>query len=172
MNMDILAENRFLLTKDLFLEGIRRVDQESYGKFAKKIAAALAAVWLAMAAATLWTGGSLAFAVTEGLVAALAAVWVCVLLPRSRAKRAFKALENRYGTDMERVVRFYPDRLEVETAETQTVIPRDQLRQLLRSKRLLVLLTAEKKGVLLKRDSFTLGDETAIENYIRKENIS
>ena len=166
MNMDILAENRFLLTKDLFLEGIRRVDQESYGKFAKKIAAALAAVWLAMAAATLWTGGSLAFAVTEGLVAALAAVWVCVLLPRSRAKRAFKALENRYGTDMERVVRFYPDRLEVETAETQTVIPRDQLRQLL------VLLTAEKKGVLLKRDSFTLGDETAIENYIRKENIS
>lgn len=164
--MEILAENRFTITKNLFYEGMLRVSAESYGKLAKKAVAFLAVAWLVLAAVTLWQRQNPLYVAMEFVVMCLAALWICVVLPRSKAKRAFRSLEAKYGDELERVTRFYEERLEVEASGQQTVVFYSEIQQVLRSKRLLVLVAEDKTGILLKLDGFTSGGEKAVRELI------
>ena len=47
--MEILAENRFYMTKPLFFEGMARISKDTYGKWAKKFTLVLLLVWAAAA---------------------------------------------------------------------------------------------------------------------------
>lgn len=165
--MKILAENRFTITKSLFFEGMRRVSRENYGKFARRAVAFLGLMWLILAAVTLWQHQSLVFVGAELLVVCLVGLWITVFLPRSKAKRAFNRLENQ-SRGLERTTRFYPDRLEIDAGGTQTVVSYAEIRQILEAKRLLILVTADKTGVLLKRDGFLLGSEEDIRRLIEQ----
>lgn len=164
--MDILAENRFTITKSLFIEGMLRVSTESYGKLAKKAVLLLAAAWLVLTAVTLWNSQSLGYVVIEFLVLCLAALWISVFMPRNKANRAFKLLEDKCGGDLERVTRFYEERLEVEALGSQTVVFYSEIKQILRSKHLMVLVSENKKGIMLKLDSFTCGTAAAVQELI------
>lgn len=167
--MTVLAENRFTITKPLCYEGTLRISAESYGKFAKKAVMFLAAAWLILTAFTLWQGRSLGYMVIEFIVLCMVSLWICVFVPRNKAGRAFKALMNKYGDDMERTTRFYEDRLAVETMEGQTEVLYSEIVQILFSKRLLILVTKANSGILLKRDSFTHGNEMTVQDLLKTE---
>lgn len=162
--MEILAENHFAVTKSLFWEGMQRVSAESYGKFAGKAVAFLGLAWLILAAATVRLRQSLGYVGIELIILCLAGLWITVLIPRYKANRAFHALE---GSGLERATRFYPDRLEVETPERETVVPYSEIRQVLRAKRVLVLVTGDGLGILLKLDSFSRGSEAVVQELIQ-----
>lgn len=165
--MEPLAENRFTITKDLFCEGMLRASAESYGKLAKKAILFLAAAWLVLAAVTLWQRQSLGYMVIEFIVLCLVALWIYILMPRNKAKRAFRQLTDKYGDDLNRVTCFYEDRLEVEGSGNQKVVFYTEIKQILRSKHLLVLVTEDKTGIMLKLDGFTRGGEAAVQELIK-----
>ena len=167
--MEPLAENRFTITKSLFYEGMLRVSKESLGPFAKKILLLLAILWAVMAAVTLFQSGNLIFALLELVVVVLIGVWLCVYAPRNRARRAWAALESRCGADLERVTRFYPGYLEVDSGGEEITVFYEDIRQILQSEHLLVLLSAEKLGVLVARDGFVSGDTAAVQALIERE---
>ena len=166
--MEPLAENRFTITKELFYEGMLRVTKESYGPFVKKIMLVLAAAWAVLAAVTLMGSGSLSYAVVELVVVVLIGVWMSVFVPRNKARRAWAALENRSG-DMERVTRFYPGYLEAGNGSEEITVFYEDIRQILHSEHLLVLLSVEKVGVLIARDGFVSGDAAAVQALIEEE---
>ncbi len=161
------AENRFTMTKDLFFEGMALVSKTGYGKLARKGTVALAAAWAVLLVLTLLWRQNLWIAALEGAVMVLAAVWLEAVLPRSRAKRAYRKLEAQSGGDMERITRFYAGELEVLTAGTRRRIPYDRVQTLLRSRNLLVLVCQDKIGILLKLDGFTLGSAEGVQALIR-----
>lgn len=165
--MEPLAENRFTITKDLFYEGMLRVSAESYGKLAKKAVILLVVAWLALTAVMLWQHQGLGYIVIEFMVLCLVVLWIYIFMPRNKAKRAFKLLTDKYGDNLERITRFYRDQLEVEAAGYQTTILYSEIRQILHSKHLLLLVAEDKTGILLKLDSFTRGGETAVRELIK-----
>ena len=167
--MELLAENRFTITKKLFYEGMLRVTRESYGPFIKKALLVLAILWAVLAAVTLIGSGSLSYAVVELVVVVLIGVWLSVLVPRNKARRAWAALENRCGTDLERITRFYPSYLEIDSGGEETTVFYEDVRQILLTKRLLVLTCADKVGVLIARDGFTTGNTAAAQALIERE---
>lgn len=167
--MEPLAENRFTITKSLFYEGMLRVSRENFGPFAKKVLLVLAILWAMMAAVTLLRSASPIYALVELVVVVLIGVWLCVFVPRNRARRAWTALENRCGADLERVTRFYPGYLEIDSGGEETTVLYEDVRQVLLSKHLLVLTCADRVGVLIARDGFTTGDTAAAQALIERE---
>lgn len=167
--MEPLAENRFTITKPLFYEGMLRVSRESFGPFTKKVLLILAILWAVMAAATLFYSGSPIYALVELIVVVLIGVWLCVYVPRNKARRAWTALESRCGADLERATRFYPSYLEIDSGGEETTVFYEDVRQILLSKNLLVLTCADKVGVLIARDGFITGDMAAVQALIKQE---
>ena len=167
--MEPLAENRFTITKKLFYEGMLQVVGESYNPFIKKIMLVLAVAWAVLAAFTLMGSGSLSYAVIELVVVVLIGVWLSVLVPRNKARRAWAAMENRSGTDLERVTRFYPSYLEADNGIEEITVFYEDIRQILETEHLLVLLSVEKVGVLVARDGFVSGDTAAVRALIQRE---
>ena len=85
--MELLAENRFTITKSLFYEGMLRVSRESIGPFAKKVLLVLAVLWAVLAAVTLMGSGSPVYALVELIIVVLIGIWLCVYIPRNKARR-------------------------------------------------------------------------------------
>ena len=169
MTVELLAENRFTITKELFYEGMLRVIKESYDPFVKKIMLVLAVAWAVLAAVTLMGSGSLSYMVVELVVVVSIGVWLCVFVPRNKARRAWTALENRCGADLERVTRFYPSYLEADNGIEEITVFYEDIRQILETEHLLVLLSVEKVGVLVARDGFVSGDAAAVQALIERE---
>ena len=167
--MELLAENRFTITKSLFYEGMLRVSRESLGPFVKKVLLILAILWAVMAAVTLFQSGSLIYALVELIVVVLIGVWLCVYVPRNKARRAWSALESRCGTDLERVTRFYPGYLEIDSGGEETTVFYEDVRQILLSKNLLVLTCANNMGVLIAQDGFITGNTAVAQGLIERE---
>lgn len=167
--MESLAENRFTITKELFYEGMLLVIKESYGPFAKKIMLVLAAAWAVLAAVTLLGSRSLSYAVVELVVVVFIGVWLSVFVPRNKARRAWAALEARGSADSERITRFYPGYLEADNGIEEVTVFYEDIRQILQSEHLLVLLSAEKVGILVARDGFVSGSVADVQTLIEGE---
>ena len=95
--MDPIAENRFVLTEDLFLEGMRAVQAVGYMQKIKKLLLPLGALWLLLAGFTLYLGRSGVLLLLELVALVLLVLFAAVLLPKRRAKRAFEVLAARTG---------------------------------------------------------------------------
>lgn len=166
---EILAENRFPMTKALYFEGMRLVWKESSGRSVRRLLLIPALVWLAFTAYTLSQGGGMALPAVELLVLGLVVFWAVYWLPRSKARRAWQALVERGAAEADRVTRFYADHLEVETSGRLTEIAYADLEQTLTSKNLLILIASDKTGILLERSSFKRGTEDEVLTLIQKE---
>ena len=167
--MEPLAENRFTITKELFYEGMLRVIKESYDPFKKRIILVLAIAWAVLAAFTLFQRGSLFYAAAELGVVGFIGVWLSVFVPRNKARRAWAALEARSGAGLERITRFYPSYLEADNGIEEITVFYADIRQILQTERLLVLLSVEKVGILVARDGFVSGDAAFVQALIEGE---
>ncbi len=152
--MKIYAENKITVTKSLFIEGMLRICRDSYGKTARRAVLVLAGLWVALLIFTLAVKGDLLQ--TTGILALVVFVslWLLVLMPRSNAKRAWKAQEARYGSTMDRTAYFYEDHLVIQGDCVEKTVEYGRIRQIQRSKNLMILITTDKVGVMLALDGF------------------
>ena len=160
--MELLAENRIVITKSLFIEGRLAMSRENYGKAANKIGAALLVLLLVLVAGSLLLGLSFASVGMEILILGVMAFWLFYGFPRNNAKTAYKALTKKCGDQPERVTRFFSDYLEIEGPGVHTTLSYTQIEQVLRTRHLLILVSDENAGVLLKLDGFTVGSDEKV----------
>lgn len=158
MTMEIFAENQFSLTKPLFLEGMNRISKDTYGKWAKKFTLIFLLVWAAAAALLLAIGGTLVQGLIYLVPVSAICIWMNLLAPQSRAKKAWAALVSRSGEDPERITRFYEDHLTVEAFGTEKTFAYSDISEIKETKHLLVLMYGEKQGILVSKDGFSVGD--------------
>lgn len=163
--MQPIAINSFTITKSLFYEGMLRVSRESYGKFARKALLVLAGLWIVLLFITLIADGNIFPALGYLAVMVFAGIWICVIMPRNNAKRAFAKLAAQSG-DLERTTCFYEDHLQITAESSITTIEYLQVSQILISKRLLILTCEDKRGVLLLLSGFSVGDAQTVRSQI------
>lgn len=166
--MKPIAENRFSITKQLFYEGMLRISKDSYGKAAIKYSFIFVAIWVAMAAFLLFTGGTIGQALVYLLLVGVIILWLNVFAPRSHAKKGWNALVSRYGSAMERRVRFYKDHLEVDGDCAAKTVTYQEILEIKESKHLYVLICVDKVGVMVAKDGFAYGDFDEIQSLIRE----
>ncbi len=164
--MERKAENKFTITKSLFMEGMLRISRDSYGKAAAKAMLLVLGLWCAFFLYTLAAGGDVAHALLFLVIIGMAGLWLCVGIPRSNANRAWKVLEGKYGSNLERVTSIYPDHLEIQGEGLEKHISYDQITRILQSRRLLTLVCEDKVGILLALDGFTDGNAQQVKALI------
>ena len=156
------------MTKKQFYEGMNLVLRDRSGKTMRALMIFLGIAWVVLAFWSLDRGDGLLIPALELLAVALVILWTTVLLPLRRTRRAYKEMEARGTADAERIVRFYGDRLEVESAGKRTSFSYEDLSRILQGKTMLVFLAENGKGVLVKRDSFTEGNEEALVRRVKE----
>lgn len=167
--MQTVAENRFTVTKELFQEGMKGIIKLEYTPTVKKLVVVLAAAWLALTAFTLWRGGHVVTLIIELVAMSAACLYVAVLIPRSRIKKGWKALLERSGDSMERVTRFYEDRMEVESGASEPlIINYEDVTRTFETAHLLILQNTEKLGVMAALDGFTKGGRDDVLALVRE----
>lgn len=166
--MKPIAENRFSITKQLFYEGMLSISKDSYGKAAIKYSFVFVAIWVAMAAFLLFTGGTIGQALVYLLLVGVIILWLNVFAPRSHAKKGWNALVNRYGSAMERRTRFYRDHLEIDGDCAAKTVTYQEILEIKESKHLYVLICVDKVGVMVAKDGFAYGDFDEIKSLIRE----
>lgn len=166
--MNCRAENHVTITKDLFFEGMLRISRDSYGKFARKCMIFFGAIWAALLLFTLRYGGSPVTVVSCLVVVVVICLWISVLIPRNHAKKAWMGQQRLYGDSMERITRFYDDRLEISGDCAEKTVTYDDIKEIKESKNLILLICYDKMGILLSQDGFTKGDAATVRELIRK----
>lgn len=166
--MKLIAENKFTVTEELFREGMKRLIGLDYGPALKKILIFLVAVWAAVGAYILWRGGHLIPVLIETVALALVVLYLSVLLPRSRIKKGWKAMRERSDGEMERVTRFYEDRMEVLTTVDPLIVNYEDVTRTLETEHLMIIQNTGKLGVMIALDSFTLGTKEDVLRLIQE----
>ena len=164
--MEILAENRFVISRDEFVEARLALSRENTAGAYKKLGLVLLLLVAVLAGGSLLLGMGGFSVAMELLLLGFMALWLTVLFPRSSAKTAYKALVRKNGAEPERITRFYEDHLEIEGPGVRASLGYEQVVQIKRTKHLLLLFTDEKGGVLLRPEAFTKGDESLVRQLI------
>ena len=152
--MNALGENRTVINKKNFLEGILRISRDRWGKAAGKWMLVLLALWVGLVVFTLKSGGTLIETLGSLVFVGLIGLWLMVYMPRHFAGQSWKAHCRIYGEETERVTRFYPDRLVVTGENLEKEVPYREILQVKASRNLLVLLCEDKSAVLLEKEGF------------------
>ena len=165
--MEILAENSFSLTEVLFREGMYCLSRNSYGKTAAKWTLILLLIWAIISAVLLFLGGPVSQTLVYLAAILFFCYWLNVAAPRKQAKKAWDALLSRSGDNPQRATRFYPDHLEVDAGGTVKTVPYGEVLQIRETKNLVMLICADKMGVMVAKNGFTLGNYVEIIALIR-----
>lgn len=160
--MEILAENRYQMTKQLFLEGLKRLSRDSYGKTARKATLVLLIMWVVLTVVLMCIGGTYLQALAYLAAILFFCLWLNVLAPRKHAKKSWEALINRCGDTPERITRFYEDRLEIDSGGTIKTIPYEEIVDIKQSRQLWLLVCRDKMGVMLTKDGFVSGSAEVV----------
>lgn len=160
--MELKAENSFTVTKELYMEGLNRLNREDLMPMVRKLLIFLGVLWLALAAFTIWKGVSPIAVIFELLALVVLGLWVGVLNPRSRAKKGWQAMENKFGGQMERHTRFYEDRLEVDAGGKTLIVNYEDIVRVLDTPHMMVLMSKEKQGIMVHLEGFTLGSKESV----------
>ncbi len=170
--MEKIAQNEILITKKLFYEGMQAASGIEYRKTAQKAIIAFAVLWFVMLIFSIWQNLSFIVLIGELILILLVALWLWVLFPNSKIKRAYKLMEDKSGGGMNRIIRFYNDCLTVESDTNSTEIPYSNICKTIRTKQLLVLVCEDKTGVMLALDGFTIGSAEIVLERINDTNKS
>jgi hypothetical protein len=167
MIMEMVAENSFSLTEGLFREGMGCLSRNSYGKTATKWTLILLLLWGIISALLLFLGGPVSQILVYLAAILFLCYWLNVAAPRKHAKKAWDALLSRSGDDPQRTTRFYPDHLEVDAGGTVKTVPYGDVLQIRETKNLIMLICADKTGVMVAKNGFTIGNYEEIIALIR-----
>ncbi len=166
--MEHLAENRIVITRSLFLEGMLRLSRDSYGKAAGKAMLVFLAAWAAFLAFTLASTGTFLQALPLLGLVGLIGLWLCIIMPRSNARRAWKVQEAKYGSAAQRVSRFFDDHLTIVGEGVEKTVFYTDVREIKYSKNLMLLVCEDNIGVMLALDGFQNGSAAQVESQINK----
>lgn len=162
--METIAENKTTVTQELFFDALAAAD--NYRSTVMKGMGFLAALWLVLLAVTVFLGMPIGMAVMELAVIGAVGVWLLVIYPRNRSKSAFHAMQRKFNGDMDRSIRFYTDRLEIETAEACTEFTYHEMIRITQTKKVMILTTADKTGIFFALDGFTKGDAQTVRKAV------
>lgn len=165
--MEALAENRIIINKKMFYEGMLRISRDGYGRSARKGVLVLVGLWLALLAYTLISGGNLGQTMSYLILVAIMSLWLCVYLPRYSAGRAWKSQTAKYGESIERVTYFYPEQLLIAGEGLEKQVPYTDIVRMMHSRKLLILICRDKTAVLLAKDGFSRMNEHEITALIQ-----
>lgn len=163
--METIAENKTTITQKLFYEAMAAAD--NYRSSALKGMAVLMGGWLVLLF-TLMQGFPVQMALMEFTVIAAAGVWLLVLMPRGKYKRAYQKLLSRTD-DMTRTVLFYEDFCVVDPEGSKVTFAYKEIVRLRRTRHLMVFTVADKTGTFIDMDNFTKGSADALERLIRSK---
>lgn len=167
--MKLIAENRIEITRPLFNEGMRTVENKEYKKLAWKITLIVLALCAAGAAFLIYTGNSLIYLAGEGIFFAAMLAWVTYVLPRNKRKNSYQAMCHKSGGNLTRTIRFYEDAMIIFSGDgKETTIPYENVLEWHETRHLFVLICREKTGVLLKKDGFVTGDAEIVKAAMNK----
>ncbi len=169
--MDIQVENRFVMTKPLFLEGLGCLSRDSYGKTAKKCSLLLLVMWAVLSAVLMLIGGTWMQALAYLAAILFFILWLNVLAPRKHAKKSWEALVNRSVEEPERITRFYEDHLEIDVDGSLKTISYSDIVNIKQTKLLYVLVCRDKMGIMLTKDGFVKGSVEDVEALITAAQI-
>lgn len=163
----LIAENRIRISRTLFNEGMRAVEDKHYKKSIKKILLVLAVLYLLVAVWLLHTGGSLFYLLVESVFLGAMFFWAIVVFPGSRRRRKYKAMAPDADCIPERTIKFYQDHLSV-TADSGkvTVITYDMVTGWKESKNLYILNCSNNTGVLISKNGFLSGNFDIIKSRL------
>lgn len=166
----LIAENRIRISRALFNEGMRAVEDGHYKQSIKKIIFVLAVLYLLVAAWLLHTGGSLFYLLVESVFLGAMFFWATVVLPGSRRRRKYKAMTSDTNNAPERTIKFYQNHLSV-TADSGkvTVITYDTVTGWKESKNLYILNCSNNTGVLISKTRFLSGNFDIIKSRLSFE---
>ncbi len=156
-----IAENHTLISRALFDEGMRAVENKSYKKAVRKLALILLAIYLAAAAWLLCTGGPLFFLIGETIFLGALLFWLSVMLPGTKRRSKYKAMaSNGLPT---RKTRFYPDHLTVlsDMGKETTLFYHDMVSHQ-ETKNLYILTFQNNVSVMLDKKGFVSGDFSTV----------
>lgn len=164
--METIAENKTAITKKLFFEAMAAAD--SYRGSALKGMSVLLGGWMILLLFTLLQGFPVQMALMELFVIAAVGVWLLVVMPRGKYKRAFQKLQER-SEDMTRTVLFFEDFCVVDPEGSNVSFRYQEIVRLRRTRHLMVFTVADKTGTFVDMDSFTKGSADALERLIRSK---
>ena len=164
-----IARNQFTVTKELFTEGKIATLGGSYRKAARILCIILILVLAGTGIWMLFSGGSLFYLFGEILFTALIIVWLTVFVPRSGAKRGYRAMISASDKTPERTTLFYHDHFTsvTETGKNVTFLYKD-VENLTETKSLWVMTCKNKMGVMIKKDGFTLGNMDIVKEQLER----
>ncbi len=162
-----LAKNHIRITRSLFNEGMRAVENPNYKKSIKKLTACLILIFTAAAAWLLYTGGPLMFLLGEAVFLGALLFWLIIMLPNTKRRSKYKSMTHNSEAVPERTILFYQKHLSV-TADDgkQTVISYDSIRNWQETKHLYILNCENSTSVLLDKQGFASGSFHTIESLL------
>lgn len=153
-----LAENHITISRTLFDEGMRAVENKEYEKSVKKIAVSLTIIFAIAAAWLLYIGGSLIFLLGEAIFLGALLFWLTIMLPGSRRKGKYKTMLHGCDNVPSRTTIFYQEHLTVITNnQKETTIPYSDVIGYQETNSLYILNCKNKISVLLDKMGFVVG---------------
>lgn len=147
-----IAKCTFVLTKQLFLEGMGCFQRNSLKKILKWAFPLLAVCWLILSFVTVSASGNFAFALLELAVIAAVYGYAALWVPRTWAKRAWSGMEAKGQADSERTVLFFADHLRVDLPDRQMDMDYGDIAQTMESKNLLILVSRDRTAIMIKKE--------------------
>lgn len=162
-----LAENHIAISRTLFDEGMRAVENKEYKKSVKKVAVSLILLFTIAAAWLLYTGVSLFFLLGEGIFLGALLFWLIIMLPDSRRKGRYKAMMHGCDEVPKRTTIFYQKELTVtDNNGNETKILYRDIIGYQETKNLYILNCKNNTNILLNKNGFTTGRFDLIKKII------
>lgn len=162
-----IAENHIRITHPLFQEAMKAVEQDTYKKTVRKLAAVLAVIFLAIAVYFYYKELSLIFLLGESIFLCALLFWLLVMLPGTKRRSKYKALKAGSPDLPQRTIYAYEDHLTVKTpAGKETVLTWETCSGFRETTHLYILTFHQNTHVLLAKDGFVCGDFRVIQKLI------
>ena len=162
-----IAENHISITRKLFNEGMRAVENKSYKKEIKKLILVLAILYLVVVVWLLCTNGSLLFLLGESIFLGAILFWLIVMLPDTKRRNKYKAMMQGMDNVPERTIKFYQDHLTViANSGKVTDIPYSEITGWQETRNLYILNCSKNIHLLISKSEFTFGDFEIVKSYL------